>query len=332
MTEPTEAIFDRTKLEDSRPALYELLAALRRVDRLLKKAMVVARAAYGSKASADAYRGFYIDQETVERSLAREPGAPPFQVQGEGAEDLLPSFGDETSRLVWLARAFGLSDFELDLILIALAPELDLRYEQVYAYLQDDVTRKRPSLDLALNLLCSSAAEKLARRDRFSPNAPLIRQGLLHLIPAPDRVEPAELAYFLKLDNQILSLLLAREGLDQRLALFCQLVEPTAYLDELPLNPETKENLAALVVQAEEGQQPLKFYFYGPQGAGKRRTAEALASEVGMLLLAADLAQALRVKADFEQVLKPTFRTSKCSIEQEHKNEQSIVKKLGQST
>ena len=38
-------------------------------------------------------------------------------------------------------------------LLIALAPEIDPRYERLYAYLQDDVTRKRPSIDLTLNLL-----------------------------------------------------------------------------------------------------------------------------------------------------------------------------------
>jgi hypothetical protein len=46
-----------------------------------------------------------------------------------------------------------LSAFDVDLILLALAPKLDLRYERLYAYLQDDVTRTWPSVDLALNLL-----------------------------------------------------------------------------------------------------------------------------------------------------------------------------------
>ena len=87
--------------------------------------------------------------------------------------------------------------------MIALAPELDLRYERLYAYLQDDVTRKRPSVDLALNLLCPSAAVKLARRVHFAPDAPLIRHNLLHLIPDPNHVQPPLLAHSLKLDEQI---------------------------------------------------------------------------------------------------------------------------------
>ena len=36
----------------------------------------------------------------------------------------------------------------------------DLRYERIYAYLQDDVTRRRPTVELVLNVLCESSAEK----------------------------------------------------------------------------------------------------------------------------------------------------------------------------
>ena len=62
-----------------------------------------------------------------------------------GSQDVGPE-------LAWLAGAYGLSYFDLDVVLLALAPEVDLRYERVYAFLQDDVSRRRPTVDLALNL------------------------------------------------------------------------------------------------------------------------------------------------------------------------------------
>ena len=52
------------------------------------------------------------------------------------------------------ARLFGLTAFEERVLLIALAPEIDLDYEKLFAYLQDDMTRRRPSVDLAMRLLC----------------------------------------------------------------------------------------------------------------------------------------------------------------------------------
>jgi|RhiMetdeSRZDD1v2_1073273.scaffolds.fasta_scaffold1065608_2 winged helix domain-containing protein len=41
--------------------------------------------------------------------------------------------------------------------LVAELRQLELRrkYDTLYAYLQDDITRKRPSVDLVLDILCS---------------------------------------------------------------------------------------------------------------------------------------------------------------------------------
>jgi len=112
---------------------------------------------------------------------------------------------DGQSRLQRLKTVFQLSSFDLDLLLLALAPELDLRYERLYAYLQDDVTRRRPSVDLAFNLLCSSSADKLTRRAHLAATAPLRRHGLLSLLADPQQLQPPLLAHTLKLDSQIVA-------------------------------------------------------------------------------------------------------------------------------
>ncbi len=302
-------MFDGTSLNSSAAALDDLLPALQHLDRQLERAVAAAQVAYGPEAATDPYRGLHIDPEEVERLLAREPGTPAFQVDGETLESSPPDLViREDSQLAWLQRSFGLSLFDLDLILIALAPELDRRYERLYAYLQDDVRCRRPSVELALNLLCTSAAAKLVRRAHFSPEAPLIRHGLLHLIPDPNQVEPPLLSHYLKLDEQVVRLLLGQEGLDSRLASFCRLIEPAVDWDELPLSDGIKQALPTLVAGAWEARQPLRLYFCGPSGAGKRRAAEALAGEVGVPLLVADLVRALEVKGDFEQILKLLFR------------------------
>ncbi|MEL6902990.1 MAG: hypothetical protein AAFP07_18795, partial [Cyanobacteria bacterium J06606_4] len=46
------------------------------------------------------------------------------------------------SPLANLQAAFNLSDFEIEVILLAIAPELDRRYERLYAHLQADQSRK----------------------------------------------------------------------------------------------------------------------------------------------------------------------------------------------
>jgi len=42
------------------------------------------------------------------------------------------------------ARLFHLTPFDVDTILICLTPTLDMRYERLYAYFQDHLTKKRP--------------------------------------------------------------------------------------------------------------------------------------------------------------------------------------------
>jgi hypothetical protein len=155
------------------PQQHDLLEALGRLDRRLKRAVAAAEVAYGSGAGADRFRGLYVDQDEVARLLGRDPGGSPFH--GPAAADDLAATGAEAAELPWLRDTFGLDPFDTELILVALAPEIDLRYERLYAFLQDDVTRRKPTVELALNLLCPSAEAKLARRAHLAADAPLIR-------------------------------------------------------------------------------------------------------------------------------------------------------------
>lgn len=82
-----------------------------------------------------------------------------------------------------LAKQWELTPFDIAVLLIALAPELDPRYERVYAFLQDDITRTRPSVHLAFRLLCGCADERIRRIAHFLPDAPLIKAGLLRFDP-----------------------------------------------------------------------------------------------------------------------------------------------------
>jgi hypothetical protein len=295
------------KFKAGKFCLDDLLPALQRLDRLLEQAIAVAQVTYGSAEETDAYRGISISQDEVERLFAREIGIPLFGVEGMS----LPEWVAESSRMAWLQQAFGLSAFDIDLVLIALAPEVDLRYERLYAYLQDDVMRKRPTVDLALNLLCDSAEAKLLRWEHFAPGAPLIRQGLLQIVPDPNQVEPPLLSHYLRLDAQIVHFLLGQAVLDARLASFCQLIEPSVAFEELPLRMQTKQALQVLSLHVRQSNQPLQFYFQGPLGAGKRRTAEAIAAALKTDLLMADLRQMLHLNTAFDQTLRLLFREAR---------------------
>lgn len=289
-------------------ALTDLQPALQRLDQALQAAVAAAQAAYGPEAAADPYRGLYIGLGEVERLLARQPGIP--VLQNGGRELPLSEPLSDQCRLKRLGRAFQLSSFDLDLILVALAPELDLRYERLYAYLQDDVTRRRPSADLAFNLLCTSADDKVARRAHLAATAPLSSHGLLSLLVDPQQVRPPLLAQYLKLDGQIISYLLAEDTLDARLTAFCQWVETAATFAELPVGTELQQALPDLAMQAREQARSLRLYFQGPRGIGKRRVAEALARRLAAPLLIADLARAPTAVEELEVALTTLLRAA----------------------
>ena len=235
--------------------LEVLLPALHRLDRMLERAVTAAESAYGTKAASDPYRGLYITRDDVDRMLVREPGAPVLLGRTQEAVDAPPDFPD----LAWLQRTFGLCSFDLDVILIALAPEIDLRYERLYAYLQDDVSRQRPSVDLVLNLLCATVEAKFHGRTHFAPDAPLIRRRLLHMLPDGSLGRPALLAQYIQLDESLVRLLLGQSYLDPRVAPYAHLSKPELELNAAPLPDGARRALSALIAQTRTAARPARF-------------------------------------------------------------------------
>ena len=280
------------------------------MDNRLAKAINAAEQIFGPEAHTDRYRGLYINRDEVDRLLTQLPGDPLFSTNGQVPDDTVDNsdIAEHTLPFDWLQAAYALSDFDLDVILIALAPELDRRYERIYAYLQDHVSRRRPTVDLVLHLLCADAGERLAQRDHFAPKAPLIRQGLIQLMTPAEATEPTLLAQGLKLDEQVIHLLLGDPQLDARLVPFCQDWTPPVFWSVSPLGDERQQQLSSLVEQAWAMGQPLRLYFQGPAGVGKRQVAWELAAEIGVELLVVDLAAVLAASADFEAVVKRLYR------------------------
>jgi len=273
------------------------LPALQRLDALLAHASGLAADVYGPAAATDPYRGLVIAPEEVERLLRRPPGEPLLFADDPAIDN------DHGERMAWLRDMFGLTPFDLDLLILAIAPEIDLRYERLYAYLQDDATRKRPTVDLVLNLLCASAAERIERRSRFAPDAPLLRHRLLQIT---DAAQQPLLARSIRPDEQVLRFLLGDLSLDTRLDGCAQLLHPTRTRHELDLAPETWAALPE--VTPARSTAPPRLSFEGPDLAGQRAVAQALAAEAGQPLLVVDLEAAQQTDLPLAAVLPVAFR------------------------
>jgi hypothetical protein len=133
----------------------------------------------------DRFRGLYISDAEVERLLAASAdgdgtpvgGAPDQLAEIEAWADRAVAEGSPI-RLRDLAGSFGLDALDVELLLIAMAPDLDPRFERLYAYLQDDVSRRRAGVGLALEL-CTGTAAPTLERTRLGPDGALLRAGLL---------------------------------------------------------------------------------------------------------------------------------------------------------
>src|SRR5262249_14404614 len=121
-----------------------------------------------------------------------------------------------------LVSLFALSPFEIDVIIVCLAPELDTKYERLYAYLQDDATRRAPAVDLILNVLCRTREERSQARVFLLSSSRLFRYSLVQFIESDGPARPL-LSRSLKLDEGIAHHILGGTDVDPRLAFCCRL-------------------------------------------------------------------------------------------------------------
>ncbi len=69
--------------------------------------------------------------------------------------------------LTQLFERFALDDFERACVVMAYAPEIDLKYTKLFAYLQDDMTRKTPGTALCSELFLPKGTDLAACLSRF---------------------------------------------------------------------------------------------------------------------------------------------------------------------
>jgi hypothetical protein len=276
-----------------------LWAALGRLDRMLERATTAADAAASSPSAGEVepYRGLYITAADVQRLIRRSPGEPSL-AGGEPDGASMPA----GSRFPWLQQTFGLDAVDLDFVLIALAAEVDLRYERLFAYLQDDVTRRRPTVDLALNLLCASREAKIVGRRRLAGDAPLIKHKLLQVLPDGAGPTPPLLAHYLKLEESVARFLLGQPSLDARLQSIAQL--ETAPTEPRGVDTEALDQALALLV---DGGKP-HGYLEGPASSVKDGAVAKLAARLRLPLLTVNLGKAATLGGEFDAVLDALLR------------------------
>jgi hypothetical protein len=252
---------------DVRASSLALLRCLEELETRVRS-LVAARRANDDNPD-DRFRGLYLAEADVERVAARrrDEQAAPWGPAMESA-------GAASARLVEVARRLGLDDLDVGILLVALAPDLDRRFEQFYGYLQDDVTRRRAGIDLAVEL-CGAAGADVSVRERFTPQARLIREGLL-LVEEPDR---PFLTRSLRVPDGVCNYLVGSDAIDNALTPFLAAMEP---------HPSPEVDMIARSMKAGS----LLWYLREQPGASGYSIAAAAFSAIGSRPLAIDLRKA----------------------------------------
>jgi hypothetical protein len=323
---------------------------LQRLDLLLHREILRMRAAY--HLSLDEFRGLYISDEQVDSLVDRDQTA---QGLASATVTELTQRADELHKAScairpahspWarLTAEFGLSQEEQDILLLALAPEIDLKYEALYAYLNNDITRKFPTVELATRVLATSSTERARLRGLLIPQAALFADNLLLTLEPPSQL--SSLAQGFSLAQPVARYLLGfgcsfttAYMFRRNRANFCRQspIQPasapgqhrrnglvlgnaqvplalTADWDRLALAQEERQrlrNVRALFESKTDGRSPPFLVFEGRHGAGRSKAAGALCAELGLDLFTIDLDAARSASEPLTKVLDAALLQSR---------------------
>ncbi len=263
--------------------LQDLQQPLSRVDAFIRTA--VARADASGESPTDSLRGLIISREEIEEYLDQVPLSAPERLADLPMLEALDV--PENSLLARLVSAFHLNELDTAILLLCLAPELDRRYERLYAYLQDDVSERRPTVNLMMNLLGSDSAERFTVWERLGANSPL-RQ--FRLLETEIRAQQTSLlSQVLKVDHRVVTYLLGDANPDERLRQMVRIVSP-----DTPINTANLETVFRALPEA-----PM-VYMEGRGGMGESETAAALCAPLNMPLMVMDLPALSALESGFD--------------------------------
>ena len=276
-----------------------LVHVLRRLELIEARVRaVVARRRTTDPETDDRFRGLYISQAHVDRLLAPkavptapDAGAASAREDIESAADAAEHEGTDL-RLRRLSRAFRLEEIDIELLLIAMAPDVDARFERLYGFLQDDVSRRRASIGLGIEL-CGVSSSSAYVRSRLAPGAPLVDEYLI-LIEEPER---PLLTRSLRVPDRVTAHLLGSDAPDP-------VVSALSYTCEQAITEQT----APLVRWMKSIDSPSRLaYIRERAGASGAALAASAFHQVGRRTLALDL-ERLRAEDDLSMVAALTAR------------------------
>ena len=261
---------------------------LQRLDLLIHREILRLRAAY--QLSLDEFRGLYVSDQQVDALLCDNHELPlsmhPAELTSRAAELHHESqhLLEEESHWPALRREFDLSPADMDLLVLALALETHPKYETLFAYLNNDVTRKWPTCDLALRVFAEDAEAKMEYRRALLPHMPLLSSGLLRPIAGTER--GATLSCGFTLAPEACRYLMRFPPVLGKAAEFLTRVEPHSGWDQFSAASALRLQLESVpdILLKAGGSRPL-IVFVTRYGMGAEKISQAICTQLQCPLL-----------------------------------------------
>ena len=269
------------------------------------------------------FRGFFIADEEIDALLA----AGVFTSGGSGNEEGADSLDRQAAELLQvinerisataqtgiflpgehLRRAFDLSEWEKRVLVILLAPCVDARYTKLFAYIQNDITKRLPGVDLLLRLLCRTPEERLRSLPLLHRSAPLLSNRFIEEIDTDPGSSSTQ--RFLLLNRRIAEYLCGGTGVDRRLEGVVEILAPLEWNDVV-LPPDVMgsvRRIAQDLLQQVRSGRPCMM-LHGPDGVGKKTIARAVCGDAGVSLAVLDLRRLVSRHEDAKDLIQTLLR------------------------
>ena len=202
--------------------------------------------------------------------------------------------------LLVLGRLFGLTKFERDVVVLCAAPELNDAFERLFAYVQDDATRKYATPHMALALFGGFGEEWIRAKQSLMPQGVLRRMGML-TIDSGTSTSLALMGSVLRLNERISNYLLGVNQIDPHVNAFLRPV-PSA-----PVTGDRDELLKGLRSRIRPGGEQGEWHavnLIGPPGCGKRALARHLCEQLGLRLVELKIERVLATGPEQQELLR----------------------------
>jgi Winged helix domain, variant/ATPase family associated with various cellular activities (AAA) len=269
-----------------------------------------------TEAEVDAYLDSVLYQPRIVPAELALPVQPFCEAAGQIAANIAMAVSRTNARELRVERLralCGLSKLELDVLLVCLLPELDGRYRRLFGYLQDDVTRDRPSAELIMQILSPISepeSDPRALRAPFQPGSALLANHLVTVHARNDEPLPGRA---LRVDDRIVNYLIGGDVLDARLVGLVEEARGVAGWANLIAESASVERLQAWTAwwKRKRPDGGAVWLLLGRAGNGQIMAANAVCKDIGIPLLVVDVGRAMRAAAGWELSVDIAYREAR---------------------